>query len=188
MNSPLLWQEVIWQPAWGLYRGRVMEGHAIVDGGLLSNVPPRAPRLARCARDGGDGRAPRRCALGLVIDESKAVAGIEAAPPASSFTVGGLPTARRLSALVNTALSARDKFVIDAFEGVVVRLPAKGDGTTEFDMTDGRRERLVTAGREATRAHLEALAETPVRFGLDGDSDDARAERAADRLATRLLA
>lgn len=188
MNIPLLWQEVIWQPAWGLYRGRVMEGHAIVDGGLLSNFPLEL-LVSRDARvTAVMGARTEAGVLGLMIDESKAVAGIEAAPPPSGFTVGGLPTARRLSALVNTALSARDKLVIDAFEGIVVRLPAKGYGTTEFDMTDARRERLVAAGRDAMRAHLEALAEAPVSFGLDGDSSDARAERAADRLATRLLA
>lgn len=94
-------------------------------------------------------------------------------------TFMGLPDATE-----GDALRASD----DAFDGIVVRLPAKGYGTTEFDMTDARRELLVAAGRDAMRAHLEALAEAPVSFSFDGDSDDARAERAADRLATRLLA
>ncbi len=188
MNIPLLWQEVIWQPSWGLYRGRAMEGHAIVDGGLLSNFPLEL-LVSRDARVTAlMGARTEAGVLGLMIDESKTVAGIEAEVPPSGFTVGGLPTAQRLANLVNTALSARDKLVIDAFEGIVVRLPAKGYGTTEFDMTDARRELLVAAGRDAMRAHLEALAEAPVSFGLDGDSSDARAERAADRLATRLLA
>ena len=39
MSIPLLWQEVVWQKEWGQYRGMEMEGHTIVDGGLLSNFP-----------------------------------------------------------------------------------------------------------------------------------------------------
>ncbi|HEY6040934.1 MAG TPA: patatin-like phospholipase family protein, partial [Anaerolineae bacterium] len=39
MSIPLVWQEVVWQKEWGTYRGRDMTGHAIVDGGLLSNFP-----------------------------------------------------------------------------------------------------------------------------------------------------
>ncbi len=37
MSIPFLWQEVVWQKEWGLYRGQDITGHAIVDGGLLSN-------------------------------------------------------------------------------------------------------------------------------------------------------
>ena len=40
MSVPLLWQEVVWQPGWGLYRGNDLTGHRIVDGGLLSTSPP----------------------------------------------------------------------------------------------------------------------------------------------------
>src|SRR5690606_26942613 len=39
MGIPLLWQEVEWLPAWGVYQGKALNGHAIVDGGLLSNFP-----------------------------------------------------------------------------------------------------------------------------------------------------
>ena len=39
MSIPLLWEEVIWQDNWGTYRGRDITGHAIVDGGMLSNFP-----------------------------------------------------------------------------------------------------------------------------------------------------
>ena len=35
MSVPLLWQEVIWLEEWGLYRGKSITGHAIVDGGLI---------------------------------------------------------------------------------------------------------------------------------------------------------
>ena len=39
MSIPLVWDEVVWQPSWGQYLGRDVAGHAIVDGGLLSNFP-----------------------------------------------------------------------------------------------------------------------------------------------------
>ncbi len=36
----------------------------------------------------------------------------------------------------------------------ICHLPAKGYGTTEFDMDDARREALIQAGREAMRQYL----------------------------------
>ena len=39
MSVPLLWQEVVWEPEWGTYRGTSVAGNTIVDGGLLSNFP-----------------------------------------------------------------------------------------------------------------------------------------------------
>ena len=62
----------------------------------------------------------------------------------------------RFGQLVNTVTQARDKMVIDTFSDLVVHLPAKGYGTTEFDMSDERRDALVNAGRAATEAYLTA--------------------------------
>jgi NTE family protein len=39
MSCPFAWQEVVWQKDWGLYTGRDLSGHKVVDGGLLSNFP-----------------------------------------------------------------------------------------------------------------------------------------------------
>jgi hypothetical protein len=39
--------------------------------------------------------------------------------------------------------------VIEAFEQFVCRLPAKGYGTTEFDMSDARRNALMAGGQAA---------------------------------------
>jgi len=38
-EHPLVWNEVIWDKGWGAYLGKDIAGHAIVDGGLLSNFP-----------------------------------------------------------------------------------------------------------------------------------------------------
>ncbi len=66
--------------------------------------------------------------------------------------------------------------VIDEFSHLVVRLPAGGYGTTEFDMSDARREALVDAGRQAMRAYLDRLPEHGRTSGLCEDVD-ARAQR-----------
>ena len=42
-----------------------------------------------------------------------------------------------------------------------MRLPAKGIGTTEFDLSDERRAVLTAAGKEAMRAHLARRAAAP---------------------------
>jgi hypothetical protein len=87
--------------------------------------------------------------------------------------------------LINTALSAHDKMVIDAYEKIVVHLPAKGYGTTEFNMSTERRDLLVAAGRAAMAAYFSQNA------GEVLTSSSAEAERnaaAADRVARRILA
>lgn len=35
----MLWNEVVWQAAWGQYMGKDVSGHTVVDGGMLSNFP-----------------------------------------------------------------------------------------------------------------------------------------------------
>ncbi|MBN2005082.1 MAG: patatin-like phospholipase family protein [Anaerolineae bacterium] len=189
MNIPLLWQEVIWLPEWGLYRGKPLAGHAIVDGGMLSNFPMElfVSSLASVTAVMGDKVSER--VLGLLIDESAPVPGIEppAAPDAQALSLGSLQTLQRLMNLVNTMMQAHDKMVIDAFSRYVLRLPARGYGTTEFDMTDERREILVAAGREMMRRYLDEAADEMVSFGVPDAEAAAQAAAIADRLAGRLL-
>jgi NTE family protein len=191
MSIPLMWDEVIWQASWGSYLGRSLTGHAIVDGGLLSNFPlelfvsdePKVTRLMGPKQDNP--------VLGLLIDESLPVPA-----PADSFGLvvdvdvkpGELRTAQRLMRLMNTATSAHDKMVIDTFNHLVVRLPAQGYGTTEFDMSDERRTALIEAGRNAMRAYFDQAE--PFAMAVPGGAEDAeaaRAQRSADRIALRLL-
>ena len=85
--------------------------------------------------------------LGMMIDELMEVPGAATAPKTQAkMGVGDLRTVQRLSNLINTMTGARDKNVIDVLEKLVVRLPAKGYGTVEFDMTDERRERWWRPG------------------------------------------
>lgn len=190
MSIPLVWNEVIWETTWGTYLGRDMTGHAIVDGGLLSNFPielfisdePQVTRLM-----GPKGKNP---VLGLLIDESLpviATRGAKGLLADVNVKPGELRTVQRLSRLANTVTTAHDKMVIEEFEHLVVRLPAQGYGTTEFDMSDARRTALVEAGRSAMAAYFDA---TSAKHGSAKSlkTDSAKRTRGtADRIAVRLL-
>jgi predicted acylesterase/phospholipase RssA len=164
MSVPLLWQEVEWRREWGCYyawnaeQERLEEGdvagHVIVDGGLLSNFP-----IALFLADRPDvaaivGPAQSEHVLGLLIDEAIPVPRRPQSRGGRAIAVGGLRTVQRLHRLVNTTTAAHDNMAIAVFAKHVVRLPAGGYRTTQFDMTDDERDDLVAAGREAMRAFL----------------------------------
>ena len=179
------WEEVIWQEEWGTYRGRAITGHAIVDGGLLSNFPIELFISDEPQVTGVMGEKETENVIGFTIDESMTV---KDAPPkdggekkVGGIDVGSFETARRLGQLVNTVTQAHDKAVIEAFENLVVRLPAKGYGTIEFDMSPERRVALIAAGKEVA-ANYVSWRLTDVDFGV-GDAIDI-----ANRHALHLLA
>jgi NTE family protein len=166
MSVPLLWQEVEWDEDWGVYltwnpeKGELepndLTGHTIVDGGLLSNFPIALFLADRVDVTAIVGPPRTKNVLGLLIDESIPVPNRPAEQATDSgFSLSGLRTVGRLKRLINTATSANDNMAIAAFARNVVRLPAGGYGTTQFDMTDAEREALVNAGREAMRAFLD---------------------------------
>ena len=184
MSIPLVWDEVVWDESWGNYLDQPMAGHLIVDGGLLSNFPielfisdePQVIRLMGPKQD-----AP---VLGLLIDEALPVQTTERAFLVD-FDVkpGELKTVQRLRRLVDTVTGAHDKMVIDEYEHLVARLPAAGYGTTEFDMSDARRDALVEAGREAMAEYLDDQSTEGVRRArVIG-----RGAEQADRIAKRIL-
>lgn len=185
MSLPLVWQEVIWQAEWGPYLGRPLTGHRVVDGGLLSNFPielflssdPHVTALM--------GPKTSQGVLGLLIDESLPVAGIRSTTEPDGFSLGTLETAKRIMGLIDTATQAHDKMVIEAFEQFVCRLPARGYSTTEFTMSDERRDALVAAGRAAMHNYFH----TQETQGMKGPDvfEMERALNRADRVAAKLL-
>lgn len=184
MSIPLLWQEVIWQPDWGPYRGQDIAGHTVVDGGLLSGFPlalfvSAQPEVTAVM---GDKRTVD--VLGLLIDERLALPGAAAAADAAPGGLGSLRTTQRVGRLINTMTQAHDNAVIEAFAQLVVRLPARGYGTVEFDMTDARRGALVDAAYQATADYLIRLESAPVSFD---PVETARTARTADNIASRIL-
>jgi predicted acylesterase/phospholipase RssA len=190
MSIPLVWNEVSWATEWGAYLGRTLTGHTVVDGGVLSNFPielfisdePQVTKLMGPKQDAA--------VLGLLIDESLPV------PPVArkrgilvdvKVKSGELRAVQRITRLIDTMTGAHDKMVIEEFDHLVARLPAAGYGTTEFDMSDERREALVQAGRDAMAAYFD---KQPVRRAATRGPRAARTKRVepiADRIAARLL-
>jgi predicted acylesterase/phospholipase RssA len=185
MSLPLLWQEVVWQPEWGDYLGRPLAGHRVVDGGLLSNFPielflssdPHVTALM--------GHRTSQGVLGLLIDESLPVDEEAQRGAPAGDGLASLPPAQRIKGLIDTATQAHDKMVIDAFEQFVCRLPARGYQTTEFDMTDARRDALIAAGQRALAEYFR-LQETEGMKGPDVFAME-RALRRADKAAVKIL-
>jgi NTE family protein len=190
MSIPLLWEEVIWRAEWGLYLGRALTGHTIVDGGMLSNFPLElfisdAPHVVKLM-----GPKQDTPVLGMLIDDTLAVPqvlGGRGVLVNLNVQPQGLRTVQRIAHLVDTAMNAHDKMVIEAFSHLVVRLPSQGYGVIEFDMSDERRAALVAAGRSATNAYFD---QPPLVLGgaRDMEAEAGRqARRTADRIALRIL-
>lgn len=184
MSIPFVWDEVVWQADWGLYGGRTFAGHTIVDGGLLSNFPIELFVSASTPVINLMGRKVGHPVLGMLIDEACPVCGAETSKEDDTGSSRGeFQTINRLSKLLNTMMHARDKMVVDVFEKFVVHLPAKGYGTTEFDMNDERRKLLVQAGQNAMTAYLEDATTRD----LPSREETARIQRTADKLVGKIL-
>jgi predicted acylesterase/phospholipase RssA len=191
MSIPFVWPEVVWSVDWGAYLGRPIAGHAVVDGGVLSNFPIELLISDESPVTRLMGPKSADPVLGMLIDESMPV------PPPPSDTrgtllevdiqVAELRIVKRLMNLVDTVTTAHDKMVIDAFSELVVHLPAGGYGTTEFAMSDAKRDALVEAGRKAMNRYLaEHPPLTVVPRGLRPGPED-RAYQTADRIAIDIL-
>ncbi len=185
MSLPLIWQEVVWQPEWGDYLGRPLAGHRIVDGGLLSNFPIELFLSSDPHVTAIMGHRTSQGVLGLLIDESLPVNQNEERAAPAPDGLASLPPATRIKGLVDTATQAHDKMVIDAFEQFVCRLPARGYQTTEFDMSDAKRDALVAAGQRALEEYFR-LQETEGMKGPDVFAME-RALRRADQAAVKIL-
>lgn len=171
-----------------------MAGHVIVDGGILSNFPIEllisdAPQVTKLMGPKQDNPV-----LGLLIDESLAVPVKKGILVDVHIKPDELKTVQRLKHLVDTMTGAHDKMVIEEYEHLVVRLPAAGYGTTEFDMSDERRNTLVAAGRSAMSQYLDSQPAKKGRSPGDVKAKDAkkaaggnRVKTTADRMASRLL-
>ncbi len=165
MSIPFIWQEVEWDARWGKYLGEDMTGHAIVDGGVLSNFPmdyiiSDADYVKQVMGDTDPNAAGN---LGLLIDETLPVnASGKRVDTEVDASKGGLFTdeasfkvLRRVRRLAGAMLEAHDQTVLAGHEHEVCRLPAKGYGTTEFDMAPERMAALIAAGYSAMIQHID---------------------------------
>jgi len=183
MSIPLLWQEVVWDNRWGNYRGQDIIGHSIVDGGVLSNFPIELFLSDLPSITALMGPKSTNNVLGLLIDETLEVDGAASASKSHGrIDIAQLKTVQRVSGLVNTMLEAHDKSVITTFEKLVVRLPAKGYGTTEFEMSDERRELLVAAGRKAMKDYFDTQNQAPAIMAEKMQTPQELANQVAKRM------
>jgi NTE family protein len=184
MSIPLLWQEVVWESGWGKYRDQDITGHSIVDGGVLSNFPIELFLSDLPSITSLMGPKSSNNVLGMLIDETLEVEGAATAQKSHGrIDISQLKTVQRIGGLVNTMLEAHDKSVITTFEKLVVRLPAKGYGTTEFDMSDERRELLVDAGRKAMKVYFDGQSQAPAIMAEKMQTP----QDIANQVATRML-
>lgn len=183
MSIPLLWDEVCWQASWGKYQGRDLVGHFIVDGGVLSNFPIEL--FISDEKHVIDRMGPKSAntVLGMLIDEKLPVT--KGLLVNSTIKLRDLTMIQRLERLVDTATGAHDKLIIEEYADLVVRLPAQGYGTTEFDMSDDRRTALVAAGRDAMKMYLEGGNSGGLL--LPTKAAGGKPETAADRVARGVL-
>ena len=163
MSLPFIYQEVIWRADWGAFDGADISGHAMVDGGVASNLPidlllTHDPELERIM----GGKPDLYLVIGLYIDASIPVPGADKFPPKTSPPEQRIqpgeqwqPLVDRVSRLINTTIRSRDNLEIRLHPNNVCHLPAGGYDTMEFDMSDQRIKLLVDAGHTAMEAFLD---------------------------------
>lgn len=187
MSIPFLWQEVVWRPEWGNYAQRPLAGHTIVDGGVLSNFPMELLLSALPHVTDVMGPKGSEPVVGFLLDDDRPVEDVLApAPVPRGVKLEEVKTLKRLRGLVDAALGAHDKLILDSYQGLVVRLPARDYGVTEFDMSDERRDRLVKAATIATSQHLVAHPPGSTPRGT-ASAVVALGQPTIDRLATNIL-
>jgi predicted acylesterase/phospholipase RssA len=147
-SLPFVFQETLWQAAWGPYCGENLVGHAIVDGGVCSNFAldlllSESPEMGAPPLDG--------YALGFLLDEDAAVPGFGPPPPPALQ----LRTLDRLLRLADAVMSSSDRAAIARWPERVCRLPCRGVGTLETQLGADKRELLIKAARHATHAFLK---------------------------------
>lgn len=197
MSIPFLWPEVVWQAEWGRYRGKTITGHTMVDGGVLSNFPIELYVSDEPTVTAVMGERKSERVLGLMLDNTLEVPPIDDPAEELSFGLGtadgsvafswqNLVTVQRALRLLNTMMTGHDRDVIEAFRHLVVTMPSKGYGTTEFDMDDQRKGALVAAGRRAMEGYLPGrlIEEEQISFS-PGEVDPLVEE--ANRRAVALL-
>ena len=162
MSCPFVWQEVVWQKEWGLYRGRDLTGHTVVDGGLLSNFPIKLFLSGEDEVEEIMGKdSASNDVIGLLLADNMLVPGAEDTERNDAGSPGFLERSELISLMMErvygmaeTALSAHDKSMIDLYEDLVCRLPAKGYGILEFDLTPERMAPILKAGEASMEEHL----------------------------------
>ncbi|MFN9810952.1 MAG: patatin-like phospholipase family protein [Deltaproteobacteria bacterium] len=159
MSIPFLWPEVHWARAWGTYLGREMVDHAIVDGGITSNLALRflvseEPWIEKVM---GRAPSPETQVLALRLDGRHA-------PPGAPAPKATRPHSRaldRIARVFETALSGNDRTEDEAYASLLCALPTQGFGTLEFEMSPEQVEVLMRGAVQKLNQWLTARGDVP---------------------------
>lgn len=153
MSIPMFWREVIWRPEWGLYMGQDISGHAMVDGGVVSNFALRLisePEDEEVLAWMGSGHPPAQV-LGLYLDASLPMAEYEVPSRKGLHS----PLMARIDSLIDTMMNASDNSAIRTHPELICRLPVKGVGSTQFDLPDAGYKALFDSAHAAMMTYLD---------------------------------
>jgi NTE family protein len=145
--------------------------HLIVDGGMLSNFPVWLFDVAENQVQ----QKPKRPTFGLKLIEPDPRKPIlepgstsDVPEPESSDHPERIAAIDYLWSLVTTMMEAHDRMYIEEKKfKTTIGIDTKGVGTTEFSLSDERKDKLYESGREAANAFLDTIeseaspAETP---------------------------
>jgi len=151
MSIPWIWQPAEWIKEYGLYMGEDITGHLLCDGGLISNFAIHLLLETTPKVVGIMGSMPAIPIIGFLLDEEMPLE--KNAPVEKKRLLPADPRTRSLIPMATNVLEtmriSHDEFFIRTHSDAVCRIPAKGYGTTEFDISGPRLEALVASGASA---------------------------------------
>jgi NTE family protein len=156
MSVPLVWPEVAWKKEWGTYLAQDVEGHFMVDGGVLANFPIHY--LLNRDRDDvkqilGEPDKERSAVIGLLLDGSRPVPG----DPRLVSEKAEFKLLDRINRLLGALGAWQGDMYKDAEESIC-RIGTLGHPALEMTPTPDaviRLQALVNSGRCAMTDHLK---------------------------------
>jgi predicted acylesterase/phospholipase RssA len=155
IGVPYLLPPVPWQSEWGLYRQRRLEGHLIVDGGVLSQFPielflsPNEDVQAMMGpRVAGDN------VIGLMLDENQIVPGYLDPVSPNKAQLDAVPGLRFSRLLINTLLNNASSANAETLKSHVIHLPVRGVHVYDFAMNRQDFQPVINAAYNITHTFL----------------------------------
>lgn len=166
-NLPLLWAvrmtigvpyllpPVPWRSEWGLYRQRRLDGHLIVDGGVLSQFPIEL--FLSTNEDVQTMMGPRTAGdnvIGLLLDENQLVPGYGALPSSNATRLDIVPGLKFSRLLLETLFSNASSANADTLKSHIIHLPVMGVDPYGFKMNRENLQPVINAAYNVTHAFL----------------------------------
>src|SRR5262245_15353656 len=156
LSVPLVWPEVVWRKEWGFYLAQDLEGHLMLDGGMLANFPIHY--LINRERDDvkqilGEPEKELPVVIGLMLDGAKAVPGdVRLIPEKQEYAI-----MERINRIYGV-MSAWQGQMYKGAEESICYIGTKGHPALEMSQSPATIERLnalVNSGRCAMTDYLK---------------------------------